>query len=104
MIRMNKLLVPLAFLMLFSNGVAVAAEGYLSDLRSEPSDCYALAGEIGELVGYGYMLCSGTTDASTTIDCFKRAYGHPDNGGFGLSTGFAVRLCKSNSQPIYGYQ
>ena len=35
--RISKLLVPLAFLMLFSNGVA-ATEGYLSDHSSEPSE------------------------------------------------------------------
>ena len=100
---MNKLLVTLAFLMLFSNGVAVAAEGYLSQLTSEPSNCYALAGglQIGLTVGLSTKLCSGTTDASTTIDCFNRAYGHPDNGGFGLNMGFAVNLCKTNAEPFY---
>jgi hypothetical protein len=36
--RISKLLVPLAFSMLFSNGVAVAAEGYLGDHSSEPSE------------------------------------------------------------------
>ena len=84
--RMNKLLVPLAFSMLFSNGVAVAAEGYLSDHSSEPSDCYALAGEldVGLTVGLGMKLCSGTTDAAKTIECFMKAHGLKENGGHGL--------------------
>jgi hypothetical protein len=90
---LNKLLVPLAFLMLFSNGVAAA---------SEPSKCWALAGELdsGLTVGMGMKLCSGTTDGAATIQCFTEAFGHPDNGGFGLNMGLAVNLCKSNSEPF----
>jgi len=100
--RMNKLLVPLAFSMLFSSGVAVAAEGYLSDHSSEPSDCYTLAGEldVGLTVGLGIKLCSGTTDAAKTIECFMKAAGHEDDGGYGLNIGLAVNLCKTNSEPF----
>lgn len=39
MMYMNKFLVALAFSMLFSSGVVVAEEGYLSDHSSEPRDC-----------------------------------------------------------------
>ena len=100
--RFNKLLIPLAFLMLFSNGVAVAAEGYLGDHSSEPSDCYALAGElnVGLTVGLGIKLCSRTADAAKTIECFMKAAGHEGDGGYGLNIGSAVNLCKSNSEPF----
>ena len=98
----NKLLVTLAFSMLFSSGVAVAAEGSLSDNSSEPSDCYSLAGEldVGLTVGLGIKLCSGTTDAAKTVECFMKAFGHAGDGGYGLTIGSAVNLCKSNSEPF----
>ena len=100
--RLNNLLVPLAFSMLFSSGVAIAAEGYLGDHSTEHSDCYALAGElnVGLTVGLGIKLCSGTTDAAKTIECFMKAAGHEGDGGYGLNIGSAVNLCKSNSEPF----
>ena len=100
--HLKNLIAPVVFLMLFSNGVAVAAEGYLGDHSSEPSDCYALAGElnVGLTVGLGIKLCSGTTDAAKTIECFMKAAGHEGDGGYGLNIGSAVNLCKSNSEPF----
>ena len=99
MMHMNKLLVALAFSMLFSNGVAVAGE--LSEISSEPTNCYYLAWTILELnTGQAVKLCSGTTDAAKNLDCFVKAYGHPDEDGLGLPMGLAVNLCKSNSEPF----
>ena len=45
-------------------------------------------------------LCSGTTDAAKTIECFMKAAGHEGDGGHGLNLGFAVNLCKTNSEPF----
>ena len=106
MMHMNKLLVALAFSILFNSGVVVAEEGYLSDHSSEPSDCYRLVGEldVGLTVGLGIKLCSGTTDAAKTVECFMKAAGHGDDGGFGLNMGFAVNLCKTNAEPFYSYE
>ena len=102
--RFNRLLIPLAFLMLFSNGVAVAAEGYLGDHSSEPSDCYESAFDVLALGvgadGVAVKLCSGTTDAPKTIECFMKAHGLKENGGLGLTKGWAINLCKSNSEPF----
>ena len=96
---MHKLLVPLAFSMLFSSGVAVAGE--LSDVSTEPTTCYELVwNNLGLSTGQAIKLCSGTTDALKTIECFIKAYGHPDDDGLGLLMGFAVNLCKSNSEPF----
>ena len=39
--RMNKLLVPLAFSMFFNSGVAVSGE--LSEISIEPTNCYELS-------------------------------------------------------------
>jgi len=96
---MNKLLVPLAFSMLFNSGAAVSGE--LSDVSSEPTTCYKLAWNgLGLTAGMAVKLCSGTTDASKTLRCFMKAYGHPDEDGLGLTMGYAVNLCKSNSEPF----
>jgi hypothetical protein len=100
--RLNKLLAPLAFSMLFSSGMAVSSE--LSDFSSEPSHCYeaafvALALGAGA-DGVAVKLCSGTTDASKTIECFMKAHGRKKYGGLGLTKGWAINLCKSNSEPF----
>ncbi len=97
--RINKLLVTLAFSMLFNSGAAVSGE--LSEISSEPTNCYQLAwNNLGLSTGQAIKLCSGTTDAPKTIECFIKAYGHPDDDGLGLPMGFAVNLCKSNSEPF----
>ena len=97
--RINKLLVTLAFSILFGNGVTIAGE--LSDVSTEPTNCYELAwNAIGVTAGMAVKLCSGTTDASKTLRCFMKAYGHPDEDGLGLTMGYAVNLCKSNSEPF----
>jgi hypothetical protein len=100
--RLNKLLVPLAFSMLFGSGVVVSSE--LSDFSSEPSDCYEAAFDVLALGagadGVAVKLCSGTTDASKTIECFMKAHGRKENGGLGLTKGWAMNLCKSNSEPF----
>jgi hypothetical protein len=99
MMRKNKLLVTLAFSMLFGSGVTIAGE--LSEVSSEPTKCYQLAWNNLELnTGQAVKLCSGTTDAVKTIECFIKAYGHPDDEGLGLYMGAAVNLCKSNSEPF----
>jgi len=97
--RINKLFVSLAFSMLFSSGTAVSGE--LSEISSEPTNCYELAwNNLGLNTGLAVSLCSGTTDAPKTLECFVKAYGHPDNDGLGLPMGLAVALCKSNSEPF----
>ena len=100
--RLNKLLVPLAFSMLFSSEVLAAEEddGKIS-VSSEPTNCYYLAwNHLGLTTGQAIKLCSGTIDAEKTLNCFVRAYGHPDNAGLGLTMAFAINLCKSNSEPF----
>lgn len=100
--RINKLLVTLAFSMIFGSGVAISGE--LSDFSSEPSDCYAAAFDVLALGagadGVAVKLCSGTTDASKTIECFIKTRGRRENGGLGLTNGWAINLCKSNSEPF----
>jgi len=73
----NKLLVPLALAMLFNSAGAVSGE--LSDVSTEPTNCYELAWNgLGLTSGLAVSLCSGTTDAPKTLRCFMKAYGHPD--------------------------
>ena len=94
----NKLLVPLALAMLFNSAGVVSGE--LSDVSTEPTDCYKMAWNGQVTSGLAASLCSGTTDASKTLVCFVKAYGHPDEDGLGLPMGLAVKLCKSNSEPL----
>jgi hypothetical protein len=97
--RIKKLLVPLAFSMLFNSGASVAGE--LSDASTEPTDCYKMAwNDLGLTAGNALKLCSGTLAASETLICFMKAYGHLDEDGLGLTMGYAVNLCKSNSEPF----
>ena len=94
----NKLLVPLALAMLFNSAGAVSGE--LSDVSTEPTDCYKMAWNGQVTSGLAASSCSGTTDASKTLVCFVKAYGPPDEDGLGLPMGLAVKLCKSNSEPL----
>ena len=98
--RLNKLLVPLAFSMLFSSGVS-AAEEDVGNIVLPPTTCYALAwNAMGLNKGQAVKLCSGTTDAAKTIACFLKAYANEEDKGLGLNMGLAVNLCKSNSEPF----
>ena len=98
--RINKLLAPLAFSMLFSSGVAVA-EGEIDELFSEPTNCYTTGWHVlGLTTGQAIKLCSGTTDALKTLQCFVKAAGPEEEYGLGLPIGFAVNLCKTNSEPF----
>tara|TARA_R110000803_G_scaffold177091_1_gene239496 strand:- start:3323 stop:3601 length:279 start_codon:yes stop_codon:yes gene_type:complete len=90
---LKRLLVPLAFSMLFSSGVAVAAEAY-----SEPYKCYGYGQGLKSvnLSPTGLIkLCSGTTDYLKTINCFERS-----KKEYRLSESGAIKLCKSNSAPF----
>lgn len=86
--------------LLLVSGAATASErGASESVTSEPIRCYVKSAEVpgGMTVGLGVTLCSGTTDADKTIQCFLTAFAHPDNGGLGLPRGLAVTLCKTNS-------
>ena len=97
--KVNKLLVTLAFSMLFNSGAAVSGE--LSNASTEPTECYKMAwNDLGLTAGMAVKLCSGTAVASKTLMCFMKAYGHPDEDGLGLTMGYAVNLCKTNSEPF----
>jgi hypothetical protein len=52
---------------------------------------------LGLTAGQAVTLCSGATDANKVIQCYAKAWEHPDNGGLGLTAGQAVMLCKTNS-------
>ena len=106
--RLNKLLIPLAFSMLFSSGVVVAAvspeqwlAGFPNQPYSEPWKCYQLAHSFKELnARMAVKLCSGTTAHETTIGCFTRASIDAGNWSVTLPTDLAVNLCKNNSEPF----
>ena len=72
---------------------------------SEPTTCYRLVGTMNDKfgwdmrVGQSITLCSGATDAKKVVACFAEAFGHPKDGGLGLTAGQAVTLCKTNSLP-----
>jgi hypothetical protein len=100
--RLNKLLVPLAFSMLFSSGVSAAEEDD-GDVLYQPTSCYSWAFNVLALNhGQALKLCSGTIDADATLNCFIRAHGKPKNygGKLGLSENSSINLCKSNSVPF----
>ena len=99
--RLNKLLMPLAFSMLFSSGVSAAEEDD-GDTLYHPAGCYELVwSAFGLTTGQAIKLCSGTTDTGKTIGCFIKAYQPKEDNGLGLTMGFAINLCKSNSEPFY---
>ena len=98
--RLNKLLVPLAFSMLFSSGVSAAEEDD-GEVLLHAVDCYVLAwSALGLNRGQAIKLCSGTTDLAKTIKCFIKAYQTTEDDGLGLPMGFAINLCKNNSEPF----
>ena len=98
--RLNKLLVPLAFSMLFSSGVSAAEEDD-GDALYHPAGCYELVWtSLGLTSGQAIKLCSGTTDIAKTIGCFIKAYKPREENGLGLTMGFAINLCKNNSEPF----
>ena len=98
---LNKLLVPLAFSMLFSSGVS-AAEEEVGDVFWQPTGCYRWAFNVLDLNhGQALKLCSGTIDADATLNCFVRANGLRKNKGeLGLSEKSSINLCKTNSEPF----
>ena len=99
--RLNKLLVPLAFSMLFSSGVSAAEEDD-GEVLSHAVECYVMAWNVlGLTTGQAIKLCSGTTDVAKTVKCFIKAYQTTEDDGLGLPMGFAINLCKSNSEPFY---
>lgn len=88
----------LTLALLLANVPATASEPIqMEPNTSEPIKCYARAGGRGLTVGQSVTLCSGTADASKTIECFEKAWAHPGDGGLGLTAGQAITLCKTNS-------
>ena len=104
--RLNKLLIPLTFSMLFSNAALGAAD--VTDFFTEPTNCYylmtvglQLATGLGLYAGEAVQVCSGTTDAAKTVRCYAKAIGSEEDGGLGLRKGLAIKLCKSNSETFF---
>ena len=102
--RLNKLLVPLAFSMLFSSGVVAA-----SAITSVTSNCYTIVRNSNNLnvtKSMAIKLCSGVTNsqvAMETIRCFLVATAKEAGEvavPLGLDIGSAVNLCKNNSEPF----
>lgn len=64
---------------------------------TEPAKCYRLIGRDGSriTVGQAVEVCAATPDAFKTVLCFEEAWGHPDDGGLGLTMGQAVDLCRT---------
>ena len=105
---MNKLLVTLAFFMLFSNGVAVAASEIdwdeIKDIKTtEPTQCYEGAMIIFEGLGLGngqmgmaLRLCGGAEDATMVIGCLLKSIASVEEGGLGVPLGLAIKFCKQN--------
>jgi|TARA_B110000971_G_scaffold219044_1_gene259212 hypothetical protein len=78
-----------------------AAEEDLSDVVLPPTTCYPLAWNAMCLnTGQAVKLFSGTKDTAATIKCFLKAYASEEDKGLGLPMGFAVNLCKNNSEPF----
>ena len=105
--RLNKLLVPLAFLMLFSSGVVVASSVFdvddISELETEPTECFENGVFAFEAGGAGVAaipllleLCSGARDAEVVLGCFVKSMASTEEGGLGLTLSMAVGLCKQN--------
>ena len=98
--RLKNLIAPLVFSMLFSSGVSAAEEDD-GEVLSHAVDCYVVAWNVlGLTTGQAIKLCSGTTDTAKTIKCFIKAYQSTEDDGLGLPMGFAINLCKSNSEPF----
>ena len=96
--HLSKLLVPLAFSILFSSG---ALGQDVSAFNHEATDCYDLHWHgMGLNTGEAIKLCSGTTNAAETLRCYMKAFNTLEDGGLGLTRGFAINLCKNNSEPF----
>jgi len=105
--RLNKLLVPLAFSMLFSGGVTAASTVFdvddISELETEPTECFENgmfafegAGAGGAAIPLLLELCSGARDAEVVLGCFVKSMASKEEGGLGLTLSMAVGLCKQN--------
>jgi len=101
--RLNKLLVPLAFSMLFSGGVTAALTDDISELETEPTECFENGVFAFEAGGAGVAaipllleLCSGARDAEVVLGCFVKSMASKEEGGLGLTLSMAVGLCKQN--------
>lgn len=98
--RLKNLIAPIVFSILFSGGVSAAEEDD-GEVLSHAVDCYVLAwSALGLNRGQAIKLCSGTTDLAKTIKCFLKAYKSEEDDGLGLPMGFAINLCKNNSEPF----
>lgn len=93
-----KTILPVSLALILVNSPVTASEPIVSELiTSEPIKCYRKAAGREITVGQSVTLCSGTTDADRTIQCFVEAWAHPGDGGLGLNAGQAIALCKTNS-------
>ena len=96
-------IIPLAAIV-FLSGFTISAPTVAAEQNSEPIKCYNIAwgnqedGKgFGLTAGQAVRLCGGTTNAQKVLQCFSKAWAHPNNGGLGLPAGQAVDLCKTNS-------
>ena len=106
--RLNKLLVPLAFSMLFSSGVTAASSVFngddISEIKTEPTICFEtglIAFEAAYEAGAAAIpltleLCSGARDAEVVLGCFVKSMASAEEGGLGLTISMAVGLWKQN--------
>ncbi len=96
----------LLFVIVFFFGITISAPALAAEQNSEPTKCYEIAwgnqedGKgFGLSAGQAVKLCGGTTNAQKVLQCFAKAWSHPNNSGLGLTAGQAVDLCKTNSLP-----
>jgi hypothetical protein len=97
----------LAATLALTGTLALAAEPVVEPLAEAPEPipeailCYRLLTSTGlEItVGQAVEVCAATRDAAATVACFAAAWGHPANGGLGLSRGLAVDLCRTIPRP-----
>ena len=103
--RMNKLLVTLAFSMLFSSGVSVAAfiPEEVEKISTGPTDCYQGSKVIMDSLELGILsqilavqLCTGARDAEMVMHCFIKAVASVEENGLDLPEDIAISLCKQN--------
>jgi len=103
--RMNKLLVPLAFSMLVSSGVAVAASDItwdeISEIKTEPTQCYEAAIIVFASRGFedasmalALDFCTGARDAKMVIGCLLKSTASVEEGGLEIPFPFALEFCK----------
>ena len=103
--RMNKLLVTLAFSMLFSSGVSVAAfiPEEVEKISTGPTDCYQASKVIMDSLELGILsqalaikLCTGARDGLMVTRCFVKAVASVEENGLDLPEDIAISLCKQN--------